>query len=125
MLSPAGAVALLLYLMRIVLPLSVPESSTPVIPTVPVGKVQKYPVAGAVVVLPAGNAGAVYLYILLLQVSETCTIETLAGADGTAMLVFVNLMDFVMLLPQSEVYNTLILSPVAALRLLVYVTIMI
>ena len=125
MLSPTGAAALLLYLMRIVLPLSVPESSTPVIPTVPVGKLQKYPVAGAVVVLPAGNAGAVYLYILLLQVSETCTIEILAGADGTAMLVFVNLMDLALPFPQSEVYKTLTLSPVTALRLLVYVTLII
>ena len=46
--------------MRTTLPVSEPESSVALAPNVP-AKDQKYPVALAAVVVPAGKTGAVYL----------------------------------------------------------------
>jgi hypothetical protein len=66
--SPAEAKLLLVYLIRIILPVIVPESKLPVAPTEPIGGiVHKYPIGAGAVAVAAGNTGAVYLYILTLH----------------------------------------------------------
>jgi hypothetical protein len=56
-LSPIPAAALLLKLTLITLELTSPESITALAPNVPVND-HNQPVAGAMVAVPAGNAGA-------------------------------------------------------------------
>jgi hypothetical protein len=60
MLSPAGAKALLLYLITMTLLVRDPESNVPEVATeLPVGRDQRYPVAAALLAVPTGSAGAV------------------------------------------------------------------
>jgi hypothetical protein len=65
--SPAEAKLLLVYLIRIILLVNVPESKLPVAPTKPIGIDHKYPVGAGAVAVAAGKTGAVYLYILALH----------------------------------------------------------
>jgi len=122
-LSPVAAAALLLYVTVITFEFTSPESITALPPKVPTND-HNHPVGAANVAVAAGtNAGAAYLYLLAPHTFVWIEVIVIAvGAAGTPVTTLVNLADLFKLLPQSEVYNTLTLSPVPAAALLVKLT---
>ena len=119
-LSPVAAPALLVYVTVITLEFTSPESIVALPPNVPVND-HNQPVGAAKVAVAAGtNAGAAYLYLLTLHTFVWIGVIVIpVGANGALVTTLVNLDDLFALLPQSEVYNTLTLSPVADAALLV------
>ena len=122
-LSPVAAAALLVYVTVITFEFTSPESIDALPPKVPVND-HNHPVGAANTAVATGTvAGAEYLYFLAPHTFVwIAVIVTPVGAAGTPVTTFVNLLDFIALLPQSDVYNTLTLSPVFATVLLVKLT---
>jgi hypothetical protein len=85
--------------------LIVPESNTPVDPTMPsAGKDHNHPVAAAAVVVATVKPDAVYLYFLAPHTLVTKGVMvTVVGARGADNNVLVNLEALYRLLPHDEV----------------------
>jgi len=116
MVSPATAAAFEVYVTVMVCDVAVPESLVPVDPTVPSGFDHDQPDAAAAVAVAAGKADAEYLYLLAPHVLTDIGVTVTNGAAGALIKVFVNLIDFLGLLPQPELAITFMLSVVNAAR---------
>jgi hypothetical protein len=118
--SPATAAAFDVYLILIACPPKTPESNEPVAPLGPSGNDHDQPVAAPTVVVAAGNAEAVYLYILAPQTFVVIAATVTVGAAGADNKVLVSLVAFEVPRPHDEVNATLIVSPETAAAFDVY-----
>ena len=116
-LSPADAALLLENFTRITCEVNVPESTTALVPSVPIND-HCHPVAATDVVVAATNAGAAYLYNFPPQTFVMIGVIAMDdGAAGAEINVLMSLAAFLTLKPHPEKALTLTLSALVAAAL--------